>query len=126
MWPEGCQTGVEKKRQGRPPAVPNLDEMGCLLALVYDFLEFDARSKFGNSAGSDLDGRSRLRVPAIAGLALRDGKRAETNQGYPISLAKCGRDALHSGVNCGRRLRLGNTAGASDPVNEIGFVHALS
>src|SRR5215470_10881918 len=97
-----AQQLTEKKRQGRPPAVRNfVGGMGCLLAFVDYFLEFDARSKLGNSAGSDLDGRSRLRVSAIAGLALRDGKGTETNQGYPISLAKCGRDAVHGGVDCG-------------------------
>src|SRR5208282_1470221 len=99
---------------------------GPLLTFIDHFLEFVSGSEFGDSTSSDLDGGTRLRVSAIAGLALRDGKRAESNQGYPVPFSKGSGNAVHGGIDRGRCLRLGNVAGSGDPVNQISFIHALS
>src|SRR5271157_2938534 len=116
------------KRQGRPPAVWLVSKMSGapLLTFVDYLLEFVSGSEFGDSTSSNLDGGTRLRVSAIAGLALRDGKRAESNQGYPVPFSKGSGNAVHGGVDRGRCLRLGNVAGSGDPVNQISFIHALS
>ena len=74
----------------------------------------------------DLDGRARLRVPAIASLALRDGERSESDQRYPVTFFEGSSYAVHGGIDRGCRLRFGNTAGSSAAINEICFVHALS
>jgi len=97
-----------------------------LLAFVDYFFEFVTGSEFRDSAGSDLDGGTRLRVAAVAGLTLRDGKGAKPNQGDPVSFAKGGGYAIDGGVDSGRCLSLGNVAGSGNPVNQISFVHALS
>jgi hypothetical protein len=89
-------------------------------------LEFVPGSEFGDSTGSYFDGGTGLRISAIAGLALRDGKRAEPNQSYPVTFSKGSSNTVHGGVDRGGRLGLGNTAGSGDPVNQISFIHALS
>jgi hypothetical protein len=99
---------------------------GPLLTSVHYLLEFDSGSEFSDSPGSDLDGGARLRVSAIAGLVLRDGKRAEPDQGNPFAFSKGSGNAVHGGVYCGCRLRLRYAAGSGDPINQISFVHGFS
>jgi hypothetical protein len=99
---------------------------GPLLTFIDYFLEFVSGSEFGDSTGSDFDGGTRLWVSAIAGFALRDGKRAESDQRYTVPFSKGSGNAVHGGVDRDRRLRLGNTAGSGNPVNQISFIHALS
>src|ERR1019366_3675827 len=117
------KTKAAGRTRCRSPACKN---SGALLAFVDHFLEFVPGSEFGDSTSSDLDGGTRLRVSAIAGLTLRDGERAESDQGYPVTFSKGSGNAVHGGVDRGRRLRLCNTAGFGDAVNQISFVHALS
>src|ERR1700733_2099242 len=98
-----------KNKTAGPPPLPSGSYSKCVgpsLTFVDYFLEFVSGSEFGDSAGSDLDGGTRLRVSAIAGLSLRDRERAETDQCNPVSFAKGSGDAVHGGVDCGRRLRL--------------------
>jgi len=59
------------------------------------------------------------------GLALRDGERAESNQGYRSPLRRAA-VTLSTVVSIAVSPALGNTAGSGDPVNQISFVHALS
>src|ERR1700674_4944610 len=96
------------KQNGRTDLLPSRSaaKIWPLLTFINHFLEFISGSKFGDSTGSDLDGCTRLRVSAIAGLTLRDGKRAEPNQGNPVPFSKGSRNAVHGGVDRGRRLRL--------------------
>src|SRR5258706_3230725 len=114
------------KRQDRPPAVCDLRNCGALFPFIDCFLEFVSRCEFCDTASGDLDGRSCLRVPAIASLALGDGECSESDQGYPVPFFEGSSYAVHGGIDRGRRLRLRNTAGSGDPINEICFVHALS
>src|SRR5580704_12192665 len=100
-----------KKRQGRPlPSRKYPRILGPLLTFIHDFLQLISGSKFGDSTGSDLDGGTRLRVSAITGLTLRDGKCAESNQGDSVPFFKGSGNAVHGGVDRGRRLRLRNVA----------------
>src|SRR5258708_1132758 len=101
-------------------------ELRGLLAFVDSFLEFVPGCEFGDSTGGDFNGRSGLRVPAVACLALRDGERTESDQGYPVPFFEGSSYAVHGGIDRGRRLRFGNTAGSGDAVNQISFIHALS
>ena len=97
------------KQNGRTDLLPSCflaKFWGPLLTFVDYFLQFITGSKFGDSTSSYLDGGDRLRVSAIAGLTLRDGKCAESNQGYPVPFSKGSGDAVHGGVDRGRRLRL--------------------
>src|SRR5882757_423474 len=114
------------KRQDRPPAVCDERNCGALFPFIDCFLEFVSRCEFCDTASGDLYGRSCLRVPAIASLALGDGECSESDQGYPVPFFEGRSYAVHGGIDRGRRLRLRNTAGSGDPINEICFVHALS
>src|ERR1700690_235623 len=120
-------TDRENKTGGLPPPFcPYPKIRGPLLAFIDHFLEFISGREFSDSSSGYLYRGTRLRVSAIAGLARRDGKRAKSDQGYPVPFAKGSSDAVHGGVDRGRCLRLRNTAGSGDPVNQISFVHALS
>jgi len=118
-----------RQQNGRADPLPSRSypkKRGPLLTFINHFLEFVSGSEFGDFTSSYLDGGTRLRVSAVTGLALRDGKRAESDQSYPVPFAKGSSNAVHSGIDRGRRLRLGNIAGSGDPVNQISFIHAFS
>jgi len=74
-----------KKRQG-PTSLPSrsYQKKLALFTSVDYFFEFVSRCEFGDSTGGYFDGGTCLRVPAISGLALRDGKSAETDQRNPV------------------------------------------
>src|SRR5581483_10348025 len=97
-----------------------------LLTAVYRLLQFRPWGKLRDFAGGNLNGGTSLRVPAVAGLSLRDGKCAKPNQSHPISLFQSGGNAIHRGVDCSRCLCLADLACGRNTVNEIGFVHRFS
>src|SRR5437660_6214053 len=113
-----------KKRQGRPPAVRK--PVLLQLFLVDCFLEFGPRSELRDFAGSNLDRRASLWIAPIPGLSLRHGERAEANQRHAISFAEGRRNAVNSGINGGRSLRLADFTRACDLINQIGFIHSFS
>src|SRR5215467_8278690 len=84
LSPVTCYLPSKAKRQGRPPAASPNTECWALFPFVDGFLEFVSRSEFCNAASGNFDRRSGLWVPAIASLALRDGERTESDQGYPV------------------------------------------
>src|SRR5580698_6874966 len=120
-----AKEGANKKRQGRPPAVFDV-EIIPLLGTVYYFSQFSSRSKLCHFPGSNFDGGARLGIPSIAGLSLRYREGAKSNQRYPITFLQCTGNAFHSGVDCGTGLRFTDTGASCYAVNEIGFVHRLS
>src|SRR5579863_2175997 len=115
-----------KMKNGRADPLPSIETWGPLFAAVDGFLELGTGGKLCYFAGGDLDGGARLRVTPIAGLSLRYREGAKTNQCYPITLLKRGRNAVHGCVNCGSRLSLTDAATRRDSVNEIGFIHRIS
>jgi hypothetical protein len=114
-----------KKRQGRPPAVFDVESVPLLGAVDY-FPQFSPRGKLRDSPGSNFDGGARLWIPSIAGLSLRYREGAKPDQRYPITFLQCTGNAFHSSVDCGTGLCFTDTGASCDAVNEIGFIHRLS
>src|ERR1017187_5676451 len=63
--------------------------------LVDVLLEFYARGELGDFAGGDFDDGSGLRIAAIAGFAIRDGKRSKTDKRNAIALLQRERDGVN-------------------------------
>jgi hypothetical protein len=122
-----ADSSKSKKRQG-PTSLPSrsYQKKLALFTSVDYFFKFVSRCEFSDFTGGYFDGGTCLWVPAIAGLALRDGKRAEPDQRDPVPFAKGRSNAAHCGVDRGRRLSLRNATGFGDPVNQISFIHAIS
>src|SRR5512143_2250574 len=98
--------------------------MGSARLLAVDcLLEVDAGRELGDLARGDLDERSGLRIAPVASLALRDGKRAEADEGHAFAFFQGSGDAVHERVDGLGSLGLAALRGAGDPVNEMAFIH---
>src|SRR4051794_39656834 len=75
------------------------------LLFVDCFFQFDARGELRYLAGSDLDRRAGLRVPAIARAPLRDREGSKPNQRNAFTFFQSRGDAVDQCVD--RRSRLG-------------------
>src|SRR5208283_2405536 len=94
-----------------------------VLFLVDVFLEIDAGGELGNAAGSNLDDTASLRIAPIAGLALRDGERAEADECDAIALLECGSHGAYEGIDGGGGTGLADAGRGRDFLNQIPFVH---
>jgi hypothetical protein len=93
------------------------------LFLVDVLLEFDTWSELGDFAGGDLDDASRLRVASVAGPAVRDGKRSETDERHAIALLQGERDGVNQGIDGGGSAGFGDPSGRRNFLNQIPLIH---
>jgi hypothetical protein len=98
-------------------------ESSCLFAFVDNLLEFVSGGEFRYSAGSNLNSGSGLRVPTIAGLALRNAKGSESDQGDSVPPSEGSSYAIDDSIDRGGGPRFRDFAGYGDPVNEVSFIH---
>src|ERR1035437_2499706 len=108
-----CITGVEagnpcwqQKTAGPTPCRFAILHSCFGLLLVDRLLEIGPRGKFRDAAGGDLDSGASLRVAPVPRFSLRHREGAEAYQSHPISFAEGRRDAVDSGINGSRGLRL--------------------
>src|SRR5664279_3583360 len=95
----------------------------CGSLLIDVLLEFHARSELGDFAGGDFDDASRLRIAAVAGLAVGDGERSETDEGDAIALLQREDDGVDQGIDGSGSAGFGDAGGGSNFFNQVPFVH---
>jgi hypothetical protein len=124
-WLSDAAPSLEKKN-GRTDLLPLTNLSLSKLLPIDRFLQFSSRGELRDSASSNFDGGTSLRVPPVTGLALRNRESAKSDQSYPVSLFEGSGNAVHGGVDRGCGLRLAHVTGSRDTVHEISFVHLFS
>src|SRR5271157_2090845 len=95
------------------------------LFLVDVLLQLNTGCEFRYSPGGNLNNTARLRIAPVAGLALRNRKCSETDQGHAVAFLQRRRDRIHYRIDRSPRRGFTDALRAGDLVNQVCLVHPL-